>query len=116
MNPTSSASALMDTAASHLRAAADHADRHADAGAHDDCASSLCSGLAGQLRLVSAGLSPSAPILKLATSPLGIQDHLDAAIASLDRIAPLDGPPDLQLWAWRVVDLCAQLESLGSRQ
>ena len=43
------------------------------------------------------------------------QDHLDAALASLDRIAPLDGPPDLQLWAWRIVDLRSVVASMDSR-
>ena len=113
MNTTSFASALLDKAAGHLQAAAQHADSltHADA----DGASSPWSALAGQLRLVGAGLSPTAPPAEITPRPFGVQDHLDAALDSLDRIAPLDGPPDLQLWAWRIVDLRAVLDTMGAR-
>lgn len=113
MNTTTFVSALLDKAAGHLQAAAQHADSltHADA----DGASSSWSALAGQLRLVGAGLSPGAPYAQITPRPFGIQDHLDAALASLDRIAPLDGPPDLQLWAWRVVDLRSVLATMDGR-
>ena len=112
MYTTTFASALLDKAASHLHAAAQHADNLSD---QDADASSLWSALAGQLRLVGAGLSPTAPPAQITPRPFGIQDHLDAALATLDRIAPLDGPPDLQLWAWQVVDLRAVLDTIGSR-
>ena len=113
MDTTTFASALLDKAASHLRAAAQHADNLAD---HDaDGASSLWSTLAGQLRLVGAGLSPTPPPAQITPRPFGIHDHLDVALASLDQIAPLDGPPDLQLWAWRVADLRAVLDTMDSR-
>lgn len=112
MDTTTFASALLDKAASHLRAAAQHADNLSDRDA--DGASSLWSALAGQLRLVGAVLSPTAPPAQITPRPFGIHDHLDAALASLDRIGPLDGPPDLQLWAWRVVDLRAVLDTMDS--
>jgi hypothetical protein len=114
MDTTTLASALLDKAASHLHAAAQHADNHADNLTNAD-ASSLWSALAGQLRLVGAGLSPTAPPAQITPRSFGVQDHLDAALASLDRIAPLDGPPDLQLWAWQVVDLRSVLDTLDSR-
>ena len=113
MDTTTFASALLDKAASHLHAAAQHADNLADRDA--DGASSLWSALAGQLRLVGAGLSPTAPPAQITPRSFGVPDHLDAALASLDRIAPLDGPPDLQLWAWRVVDLRSVVASMDSR-
>jgi hypothetical protein len=111
MDTTTFASALLDKAASHLHAAAQHADNLADQDA--DGASSLWSARAGQLRLVGAGLSPTAPPAEI--TPRSVPDHLDAALASLDRIAPLDGPPDLQLWAWQVVDLRSVVASMDSR-
>jgi len=51
------------------------------------------SALAGQLRLVAAGLSRTARPAEITPRPFGIKDHLDAALASLDRIAPLDARP-----------------------
>jgi hypothetical protein len=113
MDTTTFASALLDKAAAHLSAAAQHADILADA--DGDGASSLWSALAGQLRLVGAGLSPTAAPAQITPRPFGVQDHLDAALASLDQIAPLDGPPDLQLWAWRIVDLRAALATMDGR-
>ena len=113
MNMTTFASALLDKAASHLSTAAQHADNLADTDADGD--SSPWSALAGQLHLVVAGLSPTAPYAQITPRPFGIQDHLDAALACLDRIAPLDGPPDLQLWAWRVVDLRSGLATMSGR-
>lgn len=113
MDTTTFASALLDKAASHLHAAAQHADNLADRDA--DGTSALWSALAGQLRLVGAGLSPTSPPAEITPRSFGVQDHLDAALASLDRIAPLDGPPDLQLWAWRVVDLRSVVASMDSR-
>jgi hypothetical protein len=113
MNTTTFASALLDKAAGHLIAAAQHADNLA--GPDADATSWPWSALAGQLRLVAAGLSTTAPAADIAPRPFGIQDHLDAALASLDQIAPLDGPPDLQLWAWRVVDLRSVLATMDGQ-
>ena len=116
MNTTTFAAALLDKAASHMHAAALHADNLANQDPDGaDGASSRWSGLAGQLRLVGAGLSPTAPTAEITPRPFGIQDHLEAALASLDRIAPLDGPPDLQLWAWRVMDLRSVLGTMNGR-
>ena len=113
MDTTTFASALLDKAASHLHAAAQHADNLADQ--DPDGASSLWSALAGQLRLVFAFLPPPSPPSEITPRSFGVPDHLDAALASLDRIAPLDGPPDLQLWAWRIVDLRSVVASMDSR-
>jgi hypothetical protein len=125
MDTATFASALLDKAASHLQAAAQHAedladpnthpdaDRHGDSGS--DGTSASWSALAGQLRLVAAGLSPTAQTAPITARPFGIHDHLDAALASLEQIAPLDGPPDLQLWAWQVVDLRAAVNTMDDR-
>lgn len=114
MDANNVAPAMLDKAAGHLHAAALHAETLADRDADTtDGAPLFWMGIAGQLRLVGAGLSPTAPAAEVTPRPLGIQDHLDSALASLDRIAPLDGPPDLQLWAWRVADLRSALKSMG---
>ena len=113
MNTTAFASALLDKAAGHLSAAAQHADSLTDPDA--DGPSPPWSALADQLRLVAAGLSPTAPPTEITPRPFGIPDHLEAALASLDKIAPLDGPSDLQLWAWRIVDLRSVLDTMGGR-
>lgn len=113
MNTTTVASTLLDKTASHLHAAALHADYLGDQG--PDGASLPWSALAGQLRLVGTGLSPTAPPAEITPRPFGIEDHLVAALASLDRIAPLDGPTDLQLWAWQVVNLRSMLDTLDGR-
>jgi hypothetical protein len=113
INKTTFATALLDKAAGHVSAAAQHADNLADADA--DGLSCVWAALAGQLRLVSGGLSLTAPPAEITPRPFGVQDHLDAALASLDRIAPLDGPPDLQLWAWRVADLRSVLATMDGR-
>ena len=117
MDTATFASALLDRAASHLQAAAQHADNLADLGAHlgGGDTSASWSALAGQLRLVAAGLSPTAQTAPITARPFGIHDHLDAALASLEQIAPLDGPPDLQLWAWQVVDLRAAVNTMDDR-
>jgi|GEM_PF-1468745 len=117
MDTTTFTSALLEKAASHLQAAAQHADHLAGPNAEPGGGgtSPLWSALAGQLRLVAAGLSPSAPTPQITARPFGIHDHLDAALASLEQIAPLDGPPDLQLWAWQVVDLRAAVNTMDDR-
>jgi hypothetical protein len=113
MNTTTFASTLLDKTGSHLHAAALHADYLGDQG--PDGTSLSWSALAGQLRLIGAGLSPTAPPAQITPRPFGIQDHLAVALASLDRIAPLDGPTDLQLWALQVVDLRSMLDTLDGR-
>lgn len=116
MDTTKFAPAMLDKAAGHLHAAALHAetlaDRHADA---TDGGSLSWMAFAGQLRLVSAGLSPTAKPGEVTPRPFGVRDHLNSALTSLDRIAPLDGPPDLQLWAWRIADLRSVLDSMGNQ-
>lgn len=94
-NPTD----LLDLAASHLATAADLADladHHPDKG--DEWAA-----LAGQIRLVAAGLPTPADTQ---TGQGGtVAEHLAAAVDALDHIDPLDGPHDLQLWAWHIAEL-----------
>lgn len=61
--------------------------------------------LAGQIRLAAATIpatwAPDDPL------PTGgdVQAHLEQALDCLDRIEPLDGPPDLPLIAWHVHEL-----------
>jgi hypothetical protein len=91
---------LLDTAASHLHAAA----ARADALGHRKSSPSLLA-LAGQIRLTAAGLSQD-PDPNTPDAPgRSVAEHLASGLALLDRIHPLEGPPDLQLWAWHVAEL-----------
>lgn len=90
---------LLDRAAGHLHAAAQRAD---ELGHRHDSPSLLA--LAGQIRLNAAELSHSP---EPAGQPFdcSIQEQLHAALDTLDEVSPLDGPPDLQIWACHVADL-----------
>lgn len=100
MTMTAHAQALIDVAHGHLDAAADSAQwatRDAVTG----------SAFAAQIRLAAAGLPEAAPD-EVDVSPLPGADvvtHLRLALAALDEIPPLDGPPDLPLCAWHVHEL-----------
>jgi hypothetical protein len=91
---------LLDTAAGHLHAAAARADELG----HRRSSPSILA-FAGQIRLTAAGLSqdpdPDPPV----APGRSIAEHLGMGLSLLDRINPLDGPPDLQLWAWHVAEL-----------
>lgn len=100
-----SADALLDRAADHLTRAADFAETTDPA-------------FAGQIRLAAATLpgvgddsdlvhfphtdDPPASI----PSTADVEDQLRQALDCLDQVAPLDGPPDLQLCAWHLHELC----------
>ena len=100
-----SATALLDRAADHLTRAADLAETTDPA-------------FAGQIRLASATLPGVADDSDLVHVPdtehspasfpstAGIEDQLRQALDCLDQVAPLDGPPDMQLCAWHLHELC----------
>jgi len=81
---TSDCPQLLRLAAAHLNTAA----RHTKANACGDLTSPWHS-LAGQIRLIAGGI---APIYQddepLEPRPVGVQDHLDAALRALDSIPP----------------------------
>ena len=101
MNTITDCTQLLDLAADHLAVAA----RHAEANACGDLTSPW-HGLAGQIRLVAGGVAPICDDDEPVTSrPLGVEDHLSAALTVLDSIPSGLGPPDIGVWAWRVADL-----------
>ena len=100
MTMTARAQALLDAAQRHLDAAADSAQR-----ATTDKVKG--SALAAQIRLSAAAL-PGASVAEDYDPPLpgaDVATHLREALAALDQIPPLDGPPDLPLCAWHVHEL-----------
>lgn len=61
--------------------------------------------LAGQIRLAAATIPATwDPDDELPTGG-DLHAHLEQALACLDRIPPLDGPPDLPVIAWHVHEL-----------
>lgn len=98
-----SATALLDRAADHLTRAADLAETTDPA-------------FAGQIRLAAATLPGVADNSDLAhdtddqpaslPGTADVEDELRHALDCLDQVAPLDGPPDLQLCAWHLYELC----------
>lgn len=100
MNATTNQPQLMDAAAEHLSAAA----RHAEANAHGDLTSPWHS-LAGQIRLLAGGISPICDDDHATPRPIGVADHLSAALKALDSVPSESRPPDLVVWAWRIADL-----------
>jgi hypothetical protein len=94
------ATELLDRAAGQLNAAAQEAD---ELGRLYD--SAWLRAFAGQIRLNAAGLSND----PLPTDGLqvggSIPGQLQAALDTLDESPPLEGPPDLPMWAWHVADL-----------
>jgi hypothetical protein len=100
MTMTARAQALIDLAHRHLDAAADSAQ-----GATTDMIRG--SALAALIRLAAAAL-PVPGVGEVVPPPLPDADvatHLRDALAALDEIPPLDGPPDLPLCAWHVHEL-----------
>ena len=91
---------LLDLAAGHLHAAAQQAD---ELGHLYD--SPWLRAFAGQIRLNAAGLSHDPWATDNRQADWSIHEHLQAALDTLDEIPPLDGPPDLPMWAWQVADL-----------
>lgn len=100
---------LIDRAAGHLHAAAQQAER---LGERQDSPGMLA--FAGQIRLTAAGLSqdPDPPAYRPYCS---MAEQLQSALDTLDEIPPLDGPPDLPMWAWHVVDLIRLAKDTDAR-
>lgn len=95
-------------AATHLRHAASVAGQ---LGGQDPF--SIWPAFAGQLDVAAAGLDP----LWLGHDEPGgtsIRDHLAAAASAIDRIAPLEGPPDLAMWVWHLAELQRIAEQMGA--
>ena len=95
-----SATELLDRAAGQLHAAAHTVDNLA--GLHD---SPSLRAFAGQIRLNAAGLSHDQCPTDGPPAAGSIREQLQAALDTLDEIHPLEGPPDLPLWACHVADL-----------
>ena len=55
---------------------------------------------------------PSHPEIEGAAA--SIRDHLAAAASVIDRIAPLEGPPDLAMWVWHLSELKRIAEQMGA--
>ena len=91
---------LLDRAAGQLHAAAQPLDNLGHL--HD---SPSLRAFAGQIRLNAGGLSCDPEPTESRQVDLSIQERLQAALDTLDEIHPLEGPPDLALWAWHVADL-----------
>lgn len=89
--------ARLDAAAAHLDAAADLAQADpAPRGAV----------LAALIRLVRAGVSPGLPDdTRSRDVAATVREHLLTALAHLDEVEPLDGPPELAAWAWHLHEL-----------
>jgi hypothetical protein len=106
MAATPTATTLVADAAAHLRHAAAAARQLADQDAF-----SIWSAFAGQLDLAAAGLDP---MWLGHDEPDGasIRDHLAAAASAIDRIAPLEGPPDRAMWVWHLSELQRLAEQL----
>jgi hypothetical protein len=94
------ASERLDRAAGHLHAAANQVEELGDL--RD---SPSLRAFAGQIRLNATGLSGDPRPTDGQQVDWSIPGQLLAALDTLDEIPPLDGPPDLPLWAWHVADL-----------
>jgi hypothetical protein len=100
---------LLDRAAGHLHAAAQHADQ---LGEQQDLPVLLA--FAGQIRLTAAGLSRD-PGPYDGQAGASLAEQLQSALDTLDEIPPLDGPPDLPMWASHVVDLIRVAKDIDAR-
>ena len=105
MAATPTATTLVAEAATHLRQAA-AATREIDG----EDAFSIWASFAGQARR-----SRSRPMWLGHDEPdsASIRDHL-AAASAIDRIAPLEGPPDLAMWVWHLSELKRIAEQMGA--
>ncbi len=91
---------LLGLAAAHLATAAHLADHR------DGTRDGAWAAFAGQIRLTAAGLPAVAPDTPaIPAAPGTVHGHLSAALDAMDHIDPLDGPADLQLWAWHIAEL-----------
>jgi hypothetical protein len=103
--------ALLDEASTHLTAAAFLARCDDAPRAH---------AVAGVIQLLRAGIAPGtfdAPSTldapDAAPGPATVTGRLRAALAALDAVDPLDGPPDLLAWSWQLADLIRILDQSG---
>lgn len=94
------ASELLSRAAGHLHTAAHQVEELG----HQHDSPSLRA-FAGQIRLNAAGLSRHPRPTDSHQVDWSIPEQLQAALDTLDEIPPLEGPPDLPMWAWHVADL-----------
>jgi hypothetical protein len=108
MTATPTATTLAADAAAHLRHAAATARQ---LGGQD--AFSIWPAFAGQIDLAAAGLDPMS-LGHDEPDSTNIRDHLAAAASAIDRIAPLEGPPDQAMWGWHLSELQRIAEQLGA--
>lgn len=94
------ATQLLDRAGGLLHAAAAHAD---EIGAQHD--SPILQAFAGQIRLTAGGLTHDPDPISAGQADGSIAEQLQTALDTLDQIPPLEGPPDLAMWAWHVAEL-----------
>lgn len=99
---TANTQTLLYEAAGHLTAAAYLARRDDTPRGH---------AVAGVIQLTRAGIAPGTIDANPTPSgPSTVAGRLRAALAALDLVDPLDGPPDLLAWSWQVADLIRILE------
>jgi hypothetical protein len=99
---TPNAQTLLDEATGHLTAAAYLARRDDTPRGH---------AVAGVIQLTRAGIaSGTIDADHTPDGPNTVAGRLRAALAALDLVDPLDGPPDLLAWSWQVADLIRILE------
>jgi len=99
----------VDEAVQSLHAAADRADVLGSADVL-----SAWGAMAGQIRLVAAGLDPlSVPTVRRPWT--SVDDCLTAALEAMDRIGPHDGADDLALWEWHIQEIRGLVERLSAR-
>ena len=56
--------------------------------------------------LVRAGVSPGMPDdARSRETAASVREHLLTALEHLDDVEPLDGPPELVVWAWHLHEL-----------
>ena len=94
------ATQLLDRAGGLLHAAARRAD---ELGAQQD--SPMLQAFAGQIRLTAGGLTHDPEPISAGHAAGSIAEELQTALDTLDDIPPLEGPPDLAMWAWHVNEL-----------
>lgn len=94
------ATQLLDRAGGLLHAAAAHADELC--AQHD---SPILRAFAGQIRLTAGGLTHDPVPTDAGQAAGSIAEQLQTALDTLDQIPPLEGPPDLAMWAWHIAEL-----------
>ena len=98
-----------------LKRAADHMTAAARLTRCDDTPSSHA--VAGVIELTRAGIAPATlEDVDPTPGPTTTIGRLHAALAALDAIDPIDGPPDLLAWSWQVADLIRILEAREAAQ